>query len=91
MLANMQKPSVKDIIQECGGPPKIASESRAHEHSISEKGVYSWHRIGIPQKHWPVVMALSGRDERQIFAANQALTATGNDARAACEAPLRVA
>ena len=87
----MYCPTVRDIIQDCGGPSRIASESRAHEHSISEKGVYSWHRIGIPQKHWPVVMALSGRDERQIFAANQALTASGNDSRVVCDAPLRVA
>lgn len=64
--------TVREIVSDAGGPERISAASLKLEKKrrITEKGVYSWHRIGIPQKHWPLIMPLAGTNERELFAAN---------------------
>lgn len=65
--------TVRQLVVAAGGPPKIADESAGTDAEISEKGVYSWHRVGINQKYWRLMMRLSGASERELFEANELL------------------
>jgi hypothetical protein len=74
------KITVREIIQACTlpdgthGPKAISVATRASGRRLSVKSVYSWHRIGIPQWHWPTVMKLAPTvTERDLLAANMAL------------------
>lgn len=76
--------TVREIIQACAlpnglhGPEAISAATRAAGRRLSVKSVYSWHRIGIPQWHWPTVMKLAPAvTERDLLAANVALTEGG--------------
>lgn len=68
--------NVRDIIKDAGGADRISAESGQTDRPISVKGVYSWHRIGISDWHWPLIMRLSGVSERELLAANEALRHT---------------
>jgi hypothetical protein len=74
----MSYTTIRDIVKACGGPHRLAEESTRSDRPISEKGVYSWHRIGISDWHWPLVMRLSGVTERDLLAANEALRRGGS-------------
>lgn len=76
--------TVRDIIKDCGGAPRIAEESR-RLHALDPvlyrvtglKAVYKWTESGIPEWHWPVVMKLSRHDEKAIHRANRDLQKGG--------------
>lgn len=78
--------TVRDIIKDCGGAPRIAEESRrlnaldpALYRVAGLKAVYKWTESGIPEWHWPVVMKLSRHDEKSIHRANRELQRSGPD------------
>lgn len=72
--------TVREIIKDCGGAPRIAEESK-RLHALDPvlyrvaglKAVYKWTESGIPEWHWPVVMKLSRYDEKSIHRANRDL------------------
>lgn len=63
---------VKKIIKAAGGAAKISEASNG---SIKVDAVYKWPQIGIPDRHWPVVMPLAGATAEEMLAANVAVRA----------------
>jgi hypothetical protein len=61
--------TVADIIKDAGGPSAIATESKG---SISVEAVYKWPRIGIPDRHWAVVMPRAKASAHEMLLANTA-------------------
>lgn len=57
------------IIKRAGGAVAIASETKGE---LSADAVYKWPKIGIPDRHWPLVMRLSGASADEMLAANVA-------------------
>ena len=66
--------NLPEIIEAAGGPAKIAPEVE-----LSESAIRKWVQIGIPDRHWAMLIEMGGGqfDERDIYRAN-------------CEAPGRV-
>lgn len=64
---------IRQIIKKAGGAVAIASQPDAD--SISVEAVYKWPKIGIPDRHWPLVMRLSGATADELLAANVAARA----------------
>lgn len=60
-------PSVSEIIKSAGGAVKIAAES---EGEITADAVYKWPKIGIPDRHWPLIIRLSNATPAELMAAN---------------------
>lgn len=68
-------PTIPEIIDRAGGAITIAKES---DSGISADAVYKWPKIGIPDRHWPLVMRLSGVSADEMLAANvEARSAAG--------------
>lgn len=59
--------TVADIIRDAGGPSAIASKS---EGSISIEAVYKWSKIGIPDRHWSVVLPMAHATAEEMLSAN---------------------
>lgn len=64
--------NVREIIAR-GNVHKISEASGEAGRPITVKGIYKWHSIGIPQKHWPVVMRLADVTETELYEANRQL------------------
>lgn len=64
--SNLQR-TVSDIIQSAGGPRAI---SNASEGQVTIDAVYKWPKIGIPDRHWPVVMPLARASAHEMLTAN---------------------
>jgi hypothetical protein len=60
--------TVDEIIKAAGGPKQIAENS---DGSINRDAVYKWPSIGIPDRHWPVLIKLAGVTPQQLFDANR--------------------
>ena len=66
--------NILEIVKDAGGARKI------HEASgpLDDKGkrpltfdaVYKWPLIGIPDRHWPLVMSLTDTSPEELHAAN---------------------
>lgn len=65
--------TVPDIIKDAGGPAAIAAAS---DGTLTIDAVYKWPGIGIPDRHWTLVMPLSGATADEMLAANVAARAT---------------
>lgn len=48
--------TVSDIIKACGGPAKIAAASKG---VLKKDAVYKWPTIGVPDRHWKLLMKLA--------------------------------
>lgn len=59
--------TVSDIIRDCGGAGKIAEASKR---AITADAIRKWLSIGIPEKHWAVVMPLGDVTLEELYAAN---------------------
>jgi hypothetical protein len=63
--------TVSEIIDDCGGPGKIASVAvKPNGKKLTRDAVYKWTDIGIPERYWPLVAKLAGASIEQLFAAN---------------------
>lgn len=62
--------TVSDIIKEAGGAVAIAAASNGE---VSADAAYKWQKIGIPDRHWPIVMPLAGATAEEMLAANIAV------------------
>ena len=67
--------TVKEILDAAGGPTKIAEASEASDGAVSVEAVYKWPKIGIPDRHWPVIMGLCDVTAAELLAANIAARA----------------
>lgn len=61
--------SIPKIIKDAGGPSKVASASCG---AVTVDAVYKWSKIGIPDRHWPLVMPLARASAAEMLAANLA-------------------
>jgi hypothetical protein len=64
--------TVPDIIKRAGGATAIETASKAEGGGVTAEAVYKWPGIGIPDRHWPLIMRLSGATASQMLAANVA-------------------
>jgi hypothetical protein len=64
--------TVKGILEHAGGPTKIAEASAG---AISVEAVYKWSKIGIPDRHWSILMGLCDVTADELYAANLAARA----------------
>lgn len=68
----MTKPkSIPDIIQQAGGPDRIIQRAE----KLSRWALYKWVDNGIPERHWPLIIELSGLSADELLAANVAVRA----------------
>lgn len=74
---------VKTIIEDAGGPRKIAEATKDTRWRIVPKSVYDWLRIGIPEKHWPVISKLTKTNPVELHEANKEVRARPTESVAA--------
>lgn len=67
--------NVKQIIEDAGGPKKIAEASLNTKKSITAKSVYDWPQIGIPVVHWPILIKLARATVEELYEASRAARA----------------
>ena len=61
--------TIAEIIEKAGGPAAIAEAS---EGALKKDAVYKWKTIGVPDRHWPILIDKAGVTPEQIYAANLA-------------------
>ncbi len=61
--------SLKEIIEAAGGPGAIAAAS---DGGVTAEAVYKWRKIGIPDRHWPLLMRMCAVSADELLAANVA-------------------
>lgn len=59
--------SISEIIKAAGGAGAISAASQG---AVTTEAVYKWPKIGIPDRHWPLVMPLSGATAEELLQAN---------------------
>lgn len=59
--------TVSKIIELAGGPLAI---EQASEGRVKAGAVYKWPKIGIPDRHWPLVLRLAKITSDQMLNAN---------------------
>ena len=63
--------NVRKIIEDAGGPKKIAEASSKTRWPIAAKSVYDWPQIGIPDRHWPILVKLAKATAEELYEANK--------------------
>jgi hypothetical protein len=58
---------IKQIINDAGGAAAIA---RASGGAFKIDAVYKWPEIGIPDRHWPLIIKLAESAPEELYAAN---------------------
>ena len=67
MVAGMR--TLPEIIKAAGGARQISAASNG---ALTPDAVYKWPVIGIPDRHWPMLMRLTKVSVDELFAANLA-------------------
>ena len=67
--------TVSDIIEACGGPEAIERAAgprmdKPEKPRISHWAVRKWPAIGIPDRHWPLIIKLAKATPAELHAAN---------------------
>jgi len=60
--------TIKDIITDAGGPKAITAEAND---AFAIDAVYKWPTIGIPDRHWPILIKLAATSPDELFEANR--------------------
>lgn len=58
---------IKQIISDAGGAAAIAATSGG---AFKIDAVYKWPDIGIPDRHWPLIIKLASSSPEELYAAN---------------------
>lgn len=61
--------TIPQIIKAAGGAGKISEASKGE---LTVNAIYKWRRIGIPDRHWPIVMPLAKASANEMLKANLA-------------------
>lgn len=61
--------TISKIIKASGGAAVIADASGG---AIKKDAVYKWPAIGIPDRHWPILINLAGVTAQELYLANVA-------------------
>lgn len=59
--------TISEIIKAAGGARKIREAGGC---TFKTDAVYKWSEIGIPDRHWPILMELADATPDELFAAN---------------------
>ena len=62
---------LKKIIRDAGGPKAISGASQETDWPIASKSVYDWPQIGVPDRHWPILIELARATLSELFEANR--------------------
>lgn len=66
--------TISQIIDDAGGPTKIASGLELHGlGELSTSAIHKWKRNGILDRYWPVLIELAGATAEELFQANEQL------------------
>lgn len=65
--------SVREIINRSGGYQAIVDAYLARGVELDASTPRKWPKIGIPSRHWPIIIELSKVTPAQLLAANNAL------------------
>lgn len=60
--------TIAEIVRDAGGAKLIAEASNG---AVSRDAVYKWVEIGIPDRHWPFVIALASSSPDELYDANR--------------------
>lgn len=63
--------NIEQIIKDAGGARAISQASENDSHQITFDAVYKWKKLGIPDRHWPLIMSLTKTTPSELFTANQ--------------------
>lgn len=61
--------TLRDIIEASGGAKGIEAASSG---TINRDAVYKWPTIGVPDRHWDVLIRLCGTTPEELYEANRA-------------------
>lgn len=68
--------NIEQIIKDAGGARAISEASGPIDQNgkrpLTYDAVYKWPKIGIPDRHWQLVMSLTSSTPEELFAANLA-------------------
>ncbi|MCO6386374.1 carph-isopro domain-containing protein [Aliihoeflea sp. 40Bstr573] len=59
--------TVAEIIKDAGGAKAIADRSAG---ALQRDAVYKWTSIGIPDRHWTLLIELAGSNPAELYEAN---------------------
>jgi len=59
--------TISEIIKAAGGARTIHEASGG---AFKTDAVYKWHEIGVPDRHWPLLMTLTDATPEELFEAN---------------------
>ena len=62
--------TVAQVIEKAGGAKQIADASQRFGEPFSKDAVYKWLKSGIPDRHWAIIISLSGLSVEAIYGAN---------------------
>lgn len=60
--------TISEIIKAAGGARGI---SEATEGAVKVDAIYKWQTIGVPDRHWPILIQLGGSSPDELFEANR--------------------
>lgn len=67
--------TIHDLIKAAGGAKAV---QEASDGAISRDAVYKWPSIGIPDRHWELIIRLAGASPDELYQANLMARATGD-------------
>jgi hypothetical protein len=62
--------TVAKIIKDAGGASAIERASHERGGDLSRSAVYKWQQTGIPDRHWPIIIALTDYGPTDLYKAN---------------------
>jgi hypothetical protein len=69
--------SIPEIIKAAGGAKAIHEASNG---AVTRDAVYKWPSIGIPDRHWVLLMSLTETSAEELHLANRLARSTAEDA-----------
>lgn len=67
--------NIPEIIKAAGGPRKLHEHITARGTKFTIDAIYKWPTIGIPDRHWPLLIKLAKATPEELFKANSAARA----------------
>lgn len=61
---------IAEIIKDAGGATAIGRAFHAAGVKLGRDAVYKWASTGIPDRHWPTIIAITGHQPEVLFLAN---------------------
>jgi hypothetical protein len=65
--------TISEIIKDSGSARGISEASNGE---ITKDAVWKWSTIGVPDRHWPLLIQLSGATPEELYEANLVVRGT---------------